>query len=161
MKKLILLSLVCGSAMLVSADVLYWMVDDAHYAEDNRSFTFAYASLAAQQGTTFNSKTADYLDTRTFDPSVSSTGALASEFAARTYDGYSFFIELMSDQGDMAQVLNIGTYADLVAGNYLKNSQMQTEMNTYKASAFNVPEPTSGLLMLLGVGLLGLKRKKV
>ena len=158
MKKLILLSLVCGSAMLASADILYWMVDKPTYQEDSRSFTFAYASLLASND---GGKNFSEIETVVAE-SPTSTGAQASSLGNYVGDAWSFYVELLNDQGeDMAQIKNIGTYASLVNGNYLKNSQMQTAMSTLPVGSFNVPEPTSGLLMLLGVGLLGLKRKKV
>ena len=159
MKKLILLSLVCGSAMLASADVLYWMVNDPTYIEDGRSLTFSYASLLAS-----NDGGQNYTEIETVGVQTPyTTGAQESSFNAGTYgEGWSFYVELLNDQGeDMAQIKNIGDYNWLVSQKYLKNSQMTTAMNTLTVNTFNVPEPTSGLLMLLGVGLLGLKRKKI
>ena len=157
MKKLILLSLVCGSALLASADVLYWMVENPSYV-DGRTFTFNYASLWASND---GGKNFSEIETVVAE-SPMSTGAQASSLGNYVGDAWSFYVELLNDQGeDMAQIKNIGTYQALVDGNYLKHSQMQTEMKTYKASAFNVPEPTSGLLMLLGASALALRRKRI
>ncbi len=78
MKKLILLSLVCGSVMLASADILYWMVENP--TTQNGPVTFQYASLLAQEGKTYDASSAQVVDTFIGDGLVSTTGKMQSQF---------------------------------------------------------------------------------
>lgn len=79
---------------------------------------------------------------------------------------YSYYIEIIASGLLYSKVATSTTmtYADLVASNpkVIYTSEMSVPSlaawtgGTYTAA----PEPTSGLLVLIGVGLLGLKRKR-
>ncbi len=82
-------------------------------------------------------------------------------------DSYSsgvFYIELVSSAGNIvgrSQALTYSAAKDLAQFETLSEAQMAMKVwnggNTYTA----VPEPTSGLLMLLGMAGLALRRRKV
>ena len=81
---------------------------------------------------------------------------------------YSYYIEIISNASGLpyskVATSTTMTYADLVASDpkVIYTSEMSVPSlaawtgGTYTAA----PEPTSGLLVLIGVGLLGLKRKR-
>lgn len=85
-------------------------------------------------------------------------------------EGYSYYIEVLSEASgiqipykEIARSKTPLTYSEAVTQGYvyrgaeLSVSSMQIWTGgTYTAA----PEPTSGLLVLIGVGLLGLKRKR-
>lgn len=78
-------------------------------------------------------------------------------------EGAMFFVELFNDSGAfMAQSEGI-TYADLkpfIDANYGGSGIPAAATGAAVFSAYSVPEPTSGLLLLLGVAGLALRRKR-
>ena len=83
-------------------------------------------------------------------------------------DNYSYYIEIISKEPGLPyeQVAKstMKTYTELVTAN--PNVIYTSELDVPKLAAWTggtytaAPEPTSGLLVLIGVGLLGLKRKR-
>ena len=179
MKKLIA---ICAIALSVGAfatdSYLYWMVDEnvtwaegtatstptynaarVGYAAADGSGTTTYLSLYSAGGTALESGKTTALDS---DVGLAAlyAGAIADTYKTASY---SFFIELLNDS------TVVGT-SEKLAGNalssYLTSSMGATNQpgevwngGTFTTAA--IPEPTSGLLMLVGLAGLALRRKRM
>ncbi len=156
MKKIILSLAVAMITIVAKAEYLNWTV-----------------------GSTFDGKTSgtDY-DTAnlyyTYDSGVSATaigttiktpGSSSVDISALEKNNLSFFIEVYKyNDYEHSHVASTGmTYSDLVGTGAITSSAINAASI---AMAFNgsavvaTPEPTSGLLLLMGFAMLGLKRKK-
>lgn len=172
------LALFAGIALLAGSslkgELLYWMVDESAAGQ----YDFAYAGVK-------DVTSGSYLDYATEDgvvewPGVWQVdkgafagggvyGSLGGEVA-----GHSFMIELYNDTGALASS-ETKTYAELVALKAIVESSADRErQSAWTGGAFeergqggtphgapgHIPEPTSGLMLLLGTALLALRRKR-
>lgn len=173
MKKLILsamLALLGGVLFAADTDMyLYWMISD--------SVNFADAS---GQSATVDLKdykvrladqTGSYLNL--YDSAQDTTGQ--ESYQASLVQGWdivagvgnygvgdSFIVELFNDESGTAYKSESMTYSSLLS--YMSPMQGMTTPagDPFAVSSFTaVPEPTSGLLLLLGVAGLALRRKKM
>jgi len=93
--------------------------------------------------------------------------AFATDYASAEY---SFAIELGSyDSGEWTVLATSAslTYQQLQTGDGVNGSYITTydatlpvPQGTWAPQAYNVPEPSSGLMMLIGAGLLALRRRR-
>ena len=76
-------------------------------------------------------------------------------------DSTSIFVELLNLNDEFAGVRNLGTVGSL--SQYIASMSGMTDPVTKAivADLFTIPEPTSGLLMLLGCAALALRRRKM
>ena len=154
MKKIILSVAVLITAIVAHAEYLSWCVDQTGYDR---------ATLWAYTGDTWNSSSASEIDTLTTIP-----GGTVSDLKDYGSSTYSYYIELYnydSSTGKSSNSTSGGTfsYSDLADQGVLLSSwtsfaNVTTAWNGSRAVA--TPEPTSGLLLLMGFAMLGLKRKK-
>lgn len=179
MKKLLLIAvLTLASSVFADDQYLYWMMPDGITVEGTKA---AYASIgimdnASGQNTGYLGLYQDsatgpsYLGTDTYDLS----GGVAALYAGGAdgqggidgrFAGSSFYIELLNDSGtflgrseqllsysDVSKYLATlgGTGSGAAAGPWGTSTSFTTQA---------IPEPTSGLLLLLGVAGLALRRK--
>lgn len=148
MKKLLVAMIVVTVAFVTNAAYLYWQVDSG----DMGGTSYNYANL---HGT--------YSDANTVLQTVK-VGEQNS-FDVSNFENYSFYIELVNSVNGSNQTVGIGesqTYAQLSALNFILEGPLsQTQAQVWHGGAYAAPEPTSGFLMMVGLALLGLKRRKV
>jgi len=176
--KLKLIALLAGLSCvgMVKADLLYWQIDanpvpfyeSVWATTSSESKTFAYAQILDSSDSTAldlyslaGGSTAAKAVAATSE--TTGTGKVAANIGD-SYSGGSFYIVLYdSDKKKIAWTEDI-SYSS-VASYIEETSAAQFNANwtaSLAASNFKfVPEPTSGLLMLVGAALLGLRRKRI
>lgn len=152
------LFLIATTACIGSANAdsyLYWLVGDAG------PYTSAdYAKIAY---TTDDGATSTYLvnaNPGAADGQVNFYNFMVEQYAligsTELGSSYKFFVELYSDTDDRLGVTKMLAYdaiKDAIGPDFL----YITDQAKFSAA---IPEPTSGLLALLGFGLLALRRKQ-
>ena len=168
-------------ASVASADILFWQVNSDVTIEGDTTkvgSTWNYASLYAVDSTDAIVSSAPFTS-YTWDSTgdISSGTTLIGKDAfdpsayaniGNDYTGYSFYIELINVVGDtetgIARSEKIGasdlsnairSTADFNAG-WSSINAMGSSSLTFTA----IPEPTSGLMLLVGAAILGLRRKR-
>lgn len=163
MKKLIVMFAAVVFATVASADVLYWMVTEDKYGNSEEDVN-VYAVYTGEPpagphkvGTATSTEVAaalDYIDPADAQPFQADVGTYVG-------NGWSYYIELATSGTELSRV----TWQQAVNAGYLSSGAMSVPTGINGATAFggaaaNVPEPTSGLLFLIGGMLLGLKRRR-
>jgi hypothetical protein len=163
------LAIAIGST--ASADVLLWQVaDNPSPSAGEGGVPWTYAVIKATDGesdVTLDNIVGDYAETvdkvgaTVFD--VASVAARLPNSAA----SYSFYMELYDSANNLVatSVDNRASYDTL--SDYIRASENASnwgainKWNGGGSSAFRVvPEPTSGLMLLMGAAMLSLRRKK-
>ena len=179
MKKLLMAMALAGAAMVASAEdsFLYWMVDVG--STENYKFNYATIKAANESGSTsgylslYGSDSAEPLGTKLYaanygvdkkyDPG-STTGYGAFAGVGGYGMGSRFLVELWTDgatASDPANRVAFGwlTY-DAVKDSIFAAGNMSGASPFTVGSTMLVPEPTGGLLTLLGLAVLALRRKQ-
>ena len=152
---------------LADVEALYWQVTSAMnptpiqfqaaaMVADNGSGTKVY--LNDSNGNAWQAANADKVTTE----------SIASIWSDTYATGYTFYIELMNnDNGNWytAGTIDKGTgnwsYDDIKANIFSSSSMAMNLATPLKSGTAHIPEPTSGLLMLVGGALLALRRRRV
>ncbi len=156
--KQLLIILVAVAGIAAHADYLYWMVGSNPQAGetitgDPTDFTWTEAKLYADgeavSGATLTSDAwRQYQD----------LGGYAYASIGDNYDAKSFTIELFS--GDQWLARSAAVSGSLLGQFITTGMSLNPVAGGWVATSYAVPEPTSGLLFLLGGMLLGLKRRR-
>ena len=150
-----------------NAAYLYWQVD----ATDAPGIEFESARVVASDYGVLD--ITDNNGVTVTDLSVVDKGCGAAINLDQLGDpsAYSFYIELVNynDSTKSYDVvgtskLNPATYTTLVSSSFIDAGNMGlpiTPAAVWHGGTYSVPEPTSAMLVMFGMGLLALKRKRV
>ena len=162
MKKILLGALVLVS-LCVKAEILLWQINssslpdgwpssapadffEARLMSDGESGVLQYAGVDLSVGSD------PIMEVQSFDMDVLPNGGTAQ----------SFYIELYSvDNGQKTLQAYTAPVRFEALSEFMNSSLMATNLKAWSGGTFNAaPEPTSGLLMLLGLAGLVLRRKR-
>ena len=138
--------------------------------------TYTWPATAASSGgsvltTHYKTDTGSYTTTENASVAIAKTKnvyADLSTFVDGNETAYTYYIEIMGHDsfkyGDSVGVIGVSeglTYAS-AAGNITESlGSFTTVPAAWTGGTYAAPEPTSGLLLLVGASLLALKRRKV
>ena len=164
MKKLVFGLVVAIATLSVHAEYLYWaVIGTSGYTQgtDYTDGTWAYAQLKWY----YNSENGIIT---TLNAADAANGYNSDISAVASYTQASYYIELVNYDSAYKTVWTSQTSAmtyDQLSGLHAIN--LNTPLNGIANAAMftgtavvGTPEPTSGLLLLMGFAMLGLKRKK-
>ena len=153
---------------LADVEALYWQVTSENNSDP--AIQFAAAAMVADDGN--GNKV--YLEDSNYNAwQAANADKITTESIASmwndAYKGYTFYIELMNqDAGGnwyTAGTIDKGTgnwsYDDIKANIFSSSSMAMNLATPLKSGTAHIPEPTSGLLMLVGGALLALRRRRV
>lgn len=151
-KMLAVVAAVLAMAGGVQADALYWMVDTtASDAAYKGAFDSAGLYVVKKAGGD------EYLD-----GIVAGAAPTLSDLKGYGSSEYSFYVELYNTAGDSVHKTQTVSYDSLLSSGYIATGGVLTP-TVLASGGFNgasVPEPTSGVLLLIGGALLALRRRR-
>ena len=157
-----------ASAMVASAGTLYWQVqgegdgdtfDSATLYATDGSTTKSIGSASTANGTLFTDSDGPYSDTMQTDLTA----------AGVDNSSWSFYVEManykVGGTGDGTTKTGYKwSYDQLVSAGYVATNPFDSVDSVADSSIANLgsstPEPTSGMLMLIGGSLLALRRRR-
>ena len=172
MKKLLMAMALAGAAMVASAEdnFLYWMVD----VSDSTDYAFNYATIKAKDASgnesdylwLYGQDNAEKIGQRLYASNAAGTTTGGGAFAGLGNYGVNskFLFELWTDGATADSPNRVGwtgwiDYAT-IANNIFSAGDMSGSSPFKVGSTMLVPEPTGGLLTLLGLAVLALRRKQ-
>ncbi len=166
------------SSLCAKADYLAWSITDP--SQDYDYAQIYYASDANSAGTANSTLLTSYLD-NTGENGFDRVSKDSADYFAETGEafladisglsnlsstGYKFYVLLYSDNEvlKVSDPIAYDTAKTVAAFNQLSQNQVNSStVDSNKingVSGFNIPEPTSGLLLLLGSAAMLLRRKR-
>lgn len=170
MKKLLFM-LTVGIAVVANADYIYWMVDTPAsvqgFSGSPSDVTWGNAIISMQDSGSvtvsgYTPNGSGYLDKLAYGDAQGFNEIEAYTYASigNNYSGKYFLIELFSDDGSWLASRSASA-ASLAQYIFDDNSMAPMPATAFgQGGTYAVPEPTSGLLFLVGGMLLGLKRRR-
>lgn len=153
-----LIASLVGFSALAEDSYIYWLVDSS---TDN--FTWDYADLFALSASGESTWIAGY------DASASPTQKFDTRMETvvtpYTGEGWSYYVELVNTASSTTDAIATTripqTYADLAASGAIRAQSDPRAISPVTFNSFQaVPEPSTGLMLLVGLALVGLKRKR-
>ena len=147
-------------AMSAQASALYWQVE----GEEGRTFQYAQLKVIS---TGADPSTAAVIDMAEAEGDPSQVTLTNTELGAYGQDGYSFFVEMVNYADGNWTTVDTGYtygYSELVSSGYVATGAIDANSAQAAAAAGNmgshIPEPSSGLLLLMGGAMLALRRRR-
>ena len=146
-----------GGAALAEDSYLYWLMGTGYDAWTDFSYVkVAMGSAPGASGTTYLTIGASTV-----------TGGFSGDLTAGQYAGTNaeptgkkFWVELYNSSGNCITVSGMSDYSAILAAANIGPDVFSITGDGHNFGATFVPEPTSGLLTLLGFGLLAIRRKR-
>ena len=166
------------AAVCANASYLYWQVSGTETGLSNGTLnghTISGYNLVAIDASGNKTTTSSYVYSSTTDgyvtvSPVSTTAAAYGAYAdlSSSYsEGYTYYIEVTgydsAKYGENTGVIgqsNTFSYSDLAGHMTAELSSMAASVQALVGTAYGAPEPTSGLLLLVGTALLALRRRR-
>ncbi len=163
MKKVIFVITAC-LGLAASADYMYWMVEpdvggtDVSGASTTFNWDTAYLTYEGYTGGGKGIASLSVDDAELYN----AIGSYAMADIGSDYSGRSYFIELYSGDTWLAasSPVSASALSQYIFGDNSMSAMPATAFGMAQAT-YAVPEPTSGLLFLVGGMLLGLKRRRM
>lgn len=156
----------CGCA--VHGEALYWMVDTTNPGFNGYTGSdVAYAVLNVIPASDATPGQAVTPGSGTAIDALAVNGTTAAptlaDLGSYTSSQYSFFVELFNASDQSIYTQHAVNYNDLVSSGYVSTGgiNVPSVLATGGFNGASVPEPTSGVLMLIGASLLALRRRKL
>lgn len=176
MKKLIALCAVALSMGAFADSYLYWMLDESSELTWKESPAPSYNAVKIGVVNNETGKNAGYLNIYAWGGTQmdteyavaagsDGTSSLYANLGTYASSGYSYYIELLNDGnfvGRSSDTLNYSTTAAQIIS-AIGQTDLPASAQAWSPSSFTtaaIPEPTSGMLLLLGLAGLALKRKR-
>lgn len=165
----LMLSVLVGA--IAQADVLLWQLDDTTTLPEgwvSDGYPMAQvvearlvAGAAYGSGTLLQKAAVDFSDSPVMERQAFD---LSEAIPVTDLTAQSFYIELYSFDRSDSPVLQ--AYSAIVTYNqlseFMSSSLMTADLRTWNGGTFTAaPEPTGGMLVLLGLGVLGLRRRRM
>ena len=160
MRKFSLIAALIVGAGLAYGDVLYWMVGDDYAADaiaqgDSTAakLYYVYGGNATVLETVTGNDVDDYYP-----------GSFNTSLGSYVGEGYSYYVELWNGSRTSEMTYDVAKVNGYITsgGGMSFTPSPTAQVNGFGSGTtpYNVPEPTSGLLFLIGGMLLGLKRRR-
>ena len=180
--KMFLAAVVAMASGLAMADYLYWLVSDANFdGLSGADANFAYATVRAGTGDDvaekISSDVSGYYTMYTVDENGQSSateqyqffsdGANSTDGGAAFFGSFdstvdSFLFELWNEDGSLVgyATRNRADILSSISSDSILGGSHPASYSPFVLTSV-VPEPTSGLLLLLGMAGLALRRRKI
>lgn len=171
---MMLVAVACVFGVRSEDSYIYWMIDE-NLELDRGSYDVpnGYSARVSAYDATTGAWSSDYMAlwTAADDGSLASAGTsvdlgpLGSTFYSAlstnlSGDDWNYYVEIWSNEGNM--VGRSENYATAQAAGYIRSGNLMPGIYmTVSSFSSPVPEPTSGLLMLIGSAALALRRRKI
>ncbi len=161
-KAILLGAAVAMATASLNASTLYWQVADQ--GEGNE---FTYAQVYA---TTTKGGEGTVVAAAAADEGGRSVSPVISDLGSTDYSSYYFYVELANYSSATGETTTRSvnkdypwSYSELVSSGYISTGDSLSAPSAFANGALDggsVPEPTSGVLLLIGGALLALRRRR-